>query len=96
MHQHQITNWQHNHDFARINRKGEIRTQWVLLITFGSMLAEIMAGIQFHSMALLADGWHMATHVLAFMMTIFAYRYSRIHRQDQTFAFSPAKVSVLG
>jgi cation diffusion facilitator family transporter len=60
------------------------------------MLVEIAAGMQFHSMALLADGWHMATHVMAFMIAIFAYRYSRIHQQDQTFAFSPAKVGILG
>ena len=96
MHEHQLSNWQHTHNFARINRKGERRTQWVLLLTFVTMLVEIVAGMQFHSMALLADGWHMATHVLAFMIAIFAYRYSRIHEQDQTFAFSPAKVSVLG
>jgi cation diffusion facilitator family transporter len=38
----------------------------------------------------------MATHVMAFMIAIFAYRYSRIHQQDQTFAFSPAKVGILG
>lgn len=96
MHQHQISHWQHSHNFARINRQGERRTQWVLLLTFLTMVVEIVAGSQFHSMALLADGWHMATHVLAFMIAIFAYRYSRIHAQDQTFAFSPAKVSVLG
>ena len=96
MHEHQLSNWQHTHDFARINRKGERRTKWVLLLTFTTMLVEIVAGMQFHSMALLADGWHMATHVMAFMIAIFAYRYSRIHQQDQTFAFSPAKVSILG
>lgn len=96
MHEHQLSNWQHEHNFARINRKGERRTKWVLLLTFATMLVEIVAGTQFHSMALLADGWHMATHVMAFMIAIFAYRYSRIHEQDQTFAFSPAKVSVLG
>jgi cation diffusion facilitator family transporter len=96
MHEHRLSNWQHSHDFARINRQGERRTKWVLLLTFTTMLVEIVAGSQFHSMALLADGWHMATHVLAFMIAIFAYRYSRIHEQDQTFAFSPAKVSVLG
>lgn len=96
MHEHQLSNWQHPHDFARINRKGERRTKWVLLLTFATMLVEIVAGMQFHSMALLADGWHMATHVVAFMIAIFAYRYSRIHQGDQTFAFSPAKVSVLG
>lgn len=96
MHEHRLSNWQHPHDFSRINRKGERRTQWVLLLTFTTMLVEIIAGMRFHSMALLADGWHMATHVLAFMIAIFAYRYSRIHEKDQTFAFSPAKVSVLG
>lgn len=96
MHEHQLHNWQHSHNFARINRKGESRTKWVLLLTFTTMLVEIIAGMQFHSMALLADGWHMATHVVAFMIAIFAYRYSRIHQLDQTFAFSPAKVSILG
>lgn len=96
MHEHQLSNWQHPHNFARINRKGESRTKWVLLLTFAAMLVEIAAGMQFHSMALLADGWHMATHVAAFMIAIFAYRYSRVHEQDQTFAFSPAKVGVLG
>ncbi|WP_026600203.1 CDF family Co(II)/Ni(II) efflux transporter DmeF [Methylomonas sp. 11b] len=96
MHEHQLSNWQHSHDFARINRKGERRTKWVLLLTFATMIVEIVAGMQFHSMALLADGWHMATHVVAFMIAIFAYRYSRIHQDDQTFAFSPAKVGVLG
>jgi cation diffusion facilitator family transporter len=96
MHQHQLENWQHSHDFARINRRGETRTKWVLLLTLTTMLVEIAAGMQFHSMALLADGWHMATHVMAFMIAIFAYRYSRIHQQDQTFAFSPAKVGILG
>jgi len=96
MHEHQLSNWQHPHNFARINRKGESRTRWVLFLTFSTMLVEIVAGMQFHSMALLADGWHMATHVVAFMIAIFAYRYSRLHEQDQTFAFSPAKASILG
>ncbi|WP_347986261.1 CDF family Co(II)/Ni(II) efflux transporter DmeF [Methylomonas sp. AM2-LC] len=96
MHIHQLSNWQHPHNFAKINRRGETRTKWVLLLTFTTMLVEIAAGIQFRSMALLADGWHMATHVLAFIITLYAYRYSRIHEQDQTFAFSPAKVSILG
>lgn len=96
MQEHELSNWQHSHDFVRINRQGEKRTRWVLLLTFTTMVVEIVAGTQFRSMALLADGWHMATHVLAFMITVFAYRYSRIHEKDQTFAFSPAKVSVLG
>jgi cation diffusion facilitator family transporter len=96
MHQHRVQQWQHSHSFDSSHRHGERRTRWVLLLTFTTMLVEIAAGVQFRSMALLADGWHMATHVLAFMIAIFAYRYSRVHADDQTFAFSSAKVGVLG
>lgn len=96
MHEHQLSHWEHSHDFVRINHRGERRTKWVLLLTFITMLVEIVAGMRFNSMALLADGWHMATHVLAFMIAIFAYRYGRVHERDQTFAFSAAKVGVLG
>lgn len=60
------------------------------------MLAEIIAGSIFGSMALLADGWHMATHVAAFMIAIFAYRYSRKHANNPAFSFGTGKVSVLG
>ncbi len=96
MHQHQLSHWQHSHDYVPLNHRGEKRTKWVLALTLLTMLVEIAAGMRFHSMALLADGWHMATHVVAFMIAIFAYRYSRIHHRDQTFAFSSAKVSILG
>ncbi len=96
MHTHTLSNWQHDHDFALINDKGERRTKLVLVLTFFTMIVEITAGITFGSMALLADGWHMGTHVAAFMITVFAYRYSRIHANDQTFAFSTAKVGILG
>ncbi len=91
-----IRQCQYMQDFAPSNHRGERRTFWVLLLSFFTMLVEILAGMQFHSMALLADGWHMATHVLAFMIALFAYRYGRAHAEDNTFAFSPAKVSVLG
>ena len=93
---HSIQHWQHSHDFIRHNHHGERRTRWVLLLTLLTMLVEIAAGIEFHSMALLADGWHMATHVMAFLIAIIAYRYGRIHRDDRTFALSPAKVDILG
>ncbi|NOT86069.1 MAG: CDF family Co(II)/Ni(II) efflux transporter DmeF [Methylococcaceae bacterium] len=96
MHTHKLSDWQHEHDFAITNKKGERRTKIVLILTFFTMLLEIAAGIIFGSMALLADGWHMATHVAAFMITLFAYRYSRQHTHDETFAFSTAKVSFLG
>ncbi len=96
MHSQILKELQHTHDFAVINKKGERRTWQVLAITFLTMMLEITAGIAFGSMALLADGWHMATHVAAFMITLFAYRYSRVHADDGTFAFTPGKAGVLG
>ncbi|MFO8237421.1 MAG: CDF family Co(II)/Ni(II) efflux transporter DmeF, partial [Prochlorococcaceae cyanobacterium] len=55
-----------------------------------------VAGSVYGSMALLADGWHMATHVAAFGITIVAYRYERRHAADPRFSFGTGKVGVLG
>lgn len=96
MHAHKLSLLKHEHDFSVINKKGERRTKQVLVLTFLTMIMEIAAGAVFGSMALLADGWHMGTHVAAFMITLIAYRYSRVHAHDHTFAFSPGKVGVLG
>ncbi len=96
MHIHTLHNWQHNHDFAVIHEHGERRTIQVLLLTAVTMVVEISAGLVYGSMALLADGWHMGTHVAAFLITIFAYRYARKHADDPAFAFGTGKVSVLG
>lgn len=96
MHEHSLEKWQHNHDFAVKNEKGERRTLYVLILTAITMVVEIIAGSVYGSMALLADGWHMGTHVAAFMITIFAYRFSRKHTDDPAFAFGTGKVNVLG
>ena len=96
MHTHSLDNWQHSHDFSVLNKKGERRTLYVLILTAITMLVEIFAGSIFGSMALLADGWHMGTHVAAFMITIFAYRYARRHAYNPAYAFGTGKVSVLG
>ncbi|HEY8034253.1 MAG TPA: CDF family Co(II)/Ni(II) efflux transporter DmeF [Methylobacter sp.] len=96
MHTDTLNLLKHNHDFSVTNKKGERRTKLVLALTFLTMILEITAGALFGSMALLADGWHMGTHAAAFMIAIIAYRYSRVHADDQTFAFSAAKVGVLG
>ncbi len=96
MHVQTLESWQHNHDFTVIHEKGERRTTQVLAMTAVTMVVEIVAGIVFGSMALLADGWHMGTHVAAFMITIFAYRYARKHQNSPLFAFGTGKVSVLG
>ncbi|MTI64596.1 CDF family Co(II)/Ni(II) efflux transporter DmeF [Methylophaga sp.] len=96
MHQHTIERWQQDHDFVIVNKRGEKRTRYVLLLTAVTMLVEIIAGLAFGSMALLADGWHMATHVAAFLITLFAYHYASKHSDNPDFAFGTGKVSVLG
>jgi len=96
MHTHSLDTWQHPHDFAVIQEHGEKRTRQVLIITAVTMLFEIAAGMAYGSMALLADGWHMGTHVAAFLITIFAYRFAKKHATNAAFAFGTGKVSVLG
>ena len=96
MHTHSLDTWQHPHDFTVIQEHGEKRTRQVLLITAVTMLVEIAAGMAYGSMTLLVDGWHMGTHVAAFMITIFAYRFAKKHANNKAFAFGTGKVSVLG
>ena len=96
MQTHSTKQWQHSHDFAVQNTKGERRTYYVLVLTFITMLVEIVAGTVYGSMALLADGWHMGTHVAAFMIAIFAYRYARKNARNPAFSFGTGKVNALG
>ena len=96
MHSNSLKKWQHGHDFTVIHEQGERRTRQVLLLTAVTMVLEIIAGTVYGSMALLADGWHMGTHVAAFLITIFAYRYAAKHADNPAFAFGTGKVSVLG
>ncbi|MFV0576558.1 MAG: CDF family Co(II)/Ni(II) efflux transporter DmeF [Vibrio sp.] len=86
----------HDHDFALHNQKGEKNTYYVLWLTLVTMVAEIIAGTVYGSLALLADGWHMGTHVLAFCITIFTFRYAKKHQGTDRFSFGTGKVSVLG
>jgi cation diffusion facilitator family transporter len=67
-----------------------------MVLTATMMVVEIVAGVWFGSMALLADGWHMGTHVAAFGIALFAYRYARTHADSPRFAFGTGKVSALG
>lgn len=96
MQKHTIEQWQHGHDFSVQNTKGERRTYYVLILTLITMLVEIVAGTVYGSMALLADGWHMGTHVAAFMIAIFAYRYARKNARNPAFSFGTGKVNALG
>jgi cation diffusion facilitator family transporter len=95
MHNTDPTRWQESHDFDTGNRSGERGTRRVVLLTATMMAAEIVAGWLTNSMALLADGWHMGTHVAALSITAFAYWYARRHAADPRFAFGTWKVGVL-
>lgn len=64
----------------------------VVGITATMMIAEIVAGTVFGSMALLADGWHMATHAAAIGIAALAYRFARTHAHDSRFTFGTGKV----
>jgi cation diffusion facilitator family transporter len=71
------------------------RTQWVVALTVVMMVAEIAGGTWYGSMALVADGWHMATHAAALGIAALAYRYARRHAQDPRFSFGTGKVGEL-
>jgi len=96
MHIHKLEKWQHGHNFFVHREQNEKNTQKVMGLTAVTMVVEIVAGIVFGSMALLADGWHMGTHVAAFLITLFAYRYSRKNADNPDFSFGPGKINVLG
>ena len=97
MHTHEIQHLQHAHTFgADEMHAGERRTRWVVALTFAMMVVEIVAGTMFRSMALLADGWHMATHAAALGIAAFAYAYARRHANDRRYSFGTGKVGALG
>ncbi|PLA74779.1 cation transporter [Hydrogenovibrio sp. SC-1] len=95
MNEERLKNFQHNHHFVRHSKQNERQVWIVLALTVVTMLAEIIAGTVYGSMALLADGWHMSTHLVAFGVTLFAWRYAYARQSDPRFSFSTGKVSVL-
>jgi cation diffusion facilitator family transporter len=89
--------WQHGHGFGQDQKRpGESRTIIVIAITGIMMVVEIAAGILFGSMALLADGLHMASHAVALSINAFAYIYARRHALDERYTFGTGKVNALG
>ena len=73
-------------------RKHESKTLWVVLLTAVTMVVEIVFGISTKSMALLADGIHMSSHVLAIGLSWFAYVMVRKLSQNSNFSGNTAKI----
>jgi cation diffusion facilitator family transporter len=96
MHRHDISRWQHDHNFTGEFSRAERNTRRVIALTAAMMIIEIVTGIKFNSMALLADGWHMSTHVAAFLIAAAAYALARKHANNRRYSFGTGKMGVLG
>src|SRR4051812_36913757 len=92
MHMHSLEPWTHDHVFlGHRHARNERRTWFVVAITAVMMVGEIAAGSYFGSMALLADGWHMATHAAALGIAAAAYLFARRQARNSRFAFGTGK-----
>ena len=96
MHRTDHSRFRKAHDFVPDFSHAERRTRIVIGVTAAMMLVEIAVGLMSHSMALLADGWHMSTHVLAFLITAVAYYFARTQAGNARFSFGTGKIGVLG
>ena len=91
------TQWGHDHNFGQDRKRpGEFRTFIVIALTASMMIVEIVGGIFYGSMALLADGLHMASHAVALGINAFAYVYARRHAHNMRYSFGTGKVNTLG
>lgn len=93
-----LTNSQtHEHVFlGAAHDENARRTLWVVILTVVMMVAEIAAGALTGSMALLADGFHMATHAGALGIAAAAYAYAKRHANSPRYSFGTGKVGDLG
>jgi cation diffusion facilitator family transporter len=89
-------NHNHNHnneiDLSLVHEK---RTLWVVYLTAATMIIEIIFGYWTNSMALLADGYHMASHVFALGLAWIAYFVSRKYSSKEHYSFSKTKMLAL-
>ncbi|HWA45171.1 MAG TPA: CDF family Co(II)/Ni(II) efflux transporter DmeF [Hypericibacter adhaerens] len=93
---HSFDRWQHNHFYLADRHDRRAKRVWIAVwLTAAMMIAEIVAGYVFGSMALLADGWHMATHAGALGMAGLAYRYAARHARNSFFSFGTGKIGDL-
>ncbi len=86
----------HSHVFLGADHQGAEKRTWAVIWLCGLMMvAEIVGGALFGSIALIADGLHMSTHAGALLLAALAYTYARKHANDPGFAFGTGKVGDL-
>jgi cation diffusion facilitator family transporter len=82
----------HDHVFlGKDHDKAERRTWVVIILCSFMMIAEIIGGVLFGSLALIADGLHMSTHAGALLLSALAYSYARKYANDRNFTFGTGK-----
>jgi cation diffusion facilitator family transporter len=93
-----VTNapFQHTHNFLGEGHASSERRTWAVIWLCGAMMiGEIIGGLLFGSIALVADGLHMSTHAGALLLAALAYRYARRHADDPSFTFGTGKLGDL-
>ncbi|MGH6819680.1 MAG: CDF family Co(II)/Ni(II) efflux transporter DmeF [Methylocella sp.] len=87
---------EHSHIFLGAGHAANERRTWAAISLAGFMMvAEIAGGTLFGSLAVVADGFHMATHALALLIAALAYTYARRHANDARFVFGTGKLGDL-
>ena len=87
---------QHSHTFLGTGHEKSERKTWAVIWLCGAMMvAEIIGGLAFGSIALVADGLHMSTHAGALLLAALAYTYARKHADDSRFTFGTGKLGDL-
>jgi cation diffusion facilitator family transporter len=96
MHTHSIEQWHHSHLFlGEKHDRHERRTWLVVTLTAAMMVIETVGGTIFGSMAVVADGVHMSTHVAALSISALAYWFARRHARNTRFSFGTGKIGEL-
>src|ERR1700731_4229554 len=86
----------HSHVFLGEGHETNERRTWFVIWLCGLMMVgEIIGGMLFGSIALVADGLHMSTHASALLLAALAYRYARRHADDPRFTFGTGKLGDL-
>ena len=92
MHSHSMDDFRHSHVFlGEAHDRNERKTWAVIAICAAMMVAEIVGGLWFGSVALIADGLHMSTHAGALLVAALAYTYSRRYVNDARLTFGTGK-----
>jgi cation diffusion facilitator family transporter len=92
MHSHSIDDFRHSHVFLGVAHERNERKTWaVIAVCAVMMVAEIVGGFWFGSVALIADGLHMSTHAGALFIAALAYTYSRRYVNDARLTFGTGK-----